>query len=156
MEKVKVVATKEGNVINVSQSDPEYGFIRVEQVCPQFTESGWLRRVKRSTLIKGKVEDLISMNYKNHQELPGKIIVKESFEPFNVQNPDQHLKIAGDTGIVCRVNDQPIYRETFYTPNDNAQDELIMHNNNEEIKEVMSAQRAIASLKMTRKPGVEL
>lgn len=156
MEKVKVLATKEGNVINVSQNNPEYGFIRVEQICPQFTESGWLKRVKRNTLIKGTIEDLESMNYKKDQELPGKIIVKESFEPFNTENPDQHIKVAGETGIICRVNDQPIYRETFYTLNENAQDELIMHNNHQEIKEVMSAQKAIASLKLTRKPGVEL
>jgi hypothetical protein len=44
----------------------------------------------------------------------------------------------------------PIYRQTFYTLNENAHDELITHNNSTEIKEVMAAQKAIGRLRPSR------
>jgi len=147
MSKVTVAADQNGNVIGISTNNPEYGWFRVEQVATQIDDKGWLRNVKRSALIKGKVEDLVTLNYQKGTEIPGKIVVRESFEPFNPTNPDRDLKIAGDTGIICRVNDQPIYRQTFFTQNLNATDEFIMHNNSDEIRDVQSAQRAIGSLK---------
>lgn len=146
MSKVTVAADKNGNVIGISPNNPEYGWIRVEQNARVINDRGWLRNTKRSALIKGKVEDLVASNYKDGEEITGKIIVVESHDPFNPENPDRDIKIAGDTGVICRVDDQPIYRQTFFTPNVNAQDELIMHTNAEEIKEVQTAQRAIGSL----------
>jgi hypothetical protein len=144
--KVTVAADKNGNVIGVSANNPDYGYFRVEQSTTQINEQGWLRNVKRSALIKGKVEDLMNTNYKEGTEIPGKIVVRESLEPFNPINPDRDLKIAGDTGVICRIDDQPIYRQTFFTSNLNAYDELITHNNSEEIREVQTAQKAITSL----------
>lgn len=150
MSKVTVAADKNGNVIGISPNNPEYGWIRVEQNARVINDRGWLRNAKRSALIKGKVEDLVASNYKDGEEITGKIIVVESHEAFNPENPDRDIKIAGDTGVICRVDDQPIYRQTFFTPNVNAQDELIMHTNAEEIKEVQNAQRAIGSLNKSR------
>lgn len=155
MNKVTVAADKNGNVIGVSPNNPEYGWIRVEQNARVISDRGWLRNSKRSALIKGKVEDLVASNYKEGEEITGKIIVIESHDPFNPENPDRDIKLAGDTGVICRVDDQPIYRQTFFTPNVNAQDELIMHTNAEEIKEVQSAQRAIGSLKNIRSKEFE-
>lgn len=148
--KVRVTADKNGNVIGVSTNNPEYGFIRVEQTATQINDQGWLRNVKRSALIKGKVEDLVACNYKDGTEIPGKIVVIESLSPFNPVNPDRDLKIAGDTGVICRIDDQPIYRQTFYTSNLNAFDELITHNNTDEIKEVQAAQRSISKINLTK------
>lgn len=150
MNKVTVAADKNGNVIGISPNNPEYGWIRVEQNARVINDRGWLRNAKRSALIKGKVEDLVDSAYKDGEEITGKIIVVESHDPFNPENPDRDIKIAGDTGVICRVDDQAIYRQTFFTPNVNAQDELIMHTNAEEIKEVQSAQRAIGSLNKSR------
>lgn len=150
MSKVKVTADQNGNVVGVSQNNPEYGYIRVEQQAIQINEQGWLKNVKRSALLKGKVTDLLETGYKAETELPGKIVVVESLTAFNTENPDRDLKIAGSTGIVCRIDDQPIYRQSFYTTNPNAFDELITHTNSEEIKEVMGAQKAMSSL-TTRK-----
>lgn len=146
--KVRVVADDKGNVIGVSQNNPEYGYVRVQQTVAQVNEEGWLRMSKRSALIKGKVEDLVEMNYQENQEVPGKIVVRESFVPFNAENPERDLKIAGITGVICRVDDQPIYRQTFYTTNESSQDELIMHTNGLEIKEVQSSLKAITDLKV--------
>lgn len=146
--KVFVTADENGNVIGISKNNPEYGYIRVEQTAPMVSDKGWLKISKRSTLIKGKVEDLQTLNYTAGQQLPGSIVIKESLTPFNTENPDRDLKIAGDTGVVCRIDDQPIYRQTFYTTNPNSYDELITHDNSEEIREVQAAQKAM--MKMSR------
>lgn len=145
--KVRVTADINGNVIGVSSNNPEYGYVRVEQSVTQISEAGWLKPVKRSALIKGKVEDLAQAGFVEGHELSGKIIVKESLTPFNPENPDKDLKIAGQTGVVCTIDDQPIYRQTFYTSNQEAYDELITHDNTTEIREVQVAQREISSLK---------
>ena len=154
--KVTVTADKHGNVITVSPNNPEYGWIRVEQTATQINDRGWLRNAKRSAFIKGKVEDLKASNYKEGTEINGKIVVIESLTPFNSENPDRDLKIAGDTGVICRIDDQPIYRQSFFTTNLNAYDELITHNNTHEIREVQSAQRSLSSLSISGKQVVDL
>lgn len=146
MSKVRVTADASGNIIGVYDSNPELGWVRVEQTVSVINDRGWLKRTKRSGFIKGNVEELKEEGYQEGQELPGRIIVKESFVPFNEKNPDSDLKIAGDSGIICRVDDQPIYRQSFYVTNDNAQDELIMHTNRHEIKEVLTATQALNRL----------
>lgn len=148
--KVTVTADNNGNVIGISQNNPEYGYIRVEQTAPMVTDKGWLKISKRSSLIKGKVEDLQLLNYVQGQHLPGTIVVKESLVPFNAENPDRDLKLAGDTGVVCRIDDQPIYRQTFYTTNPNSYDELITHDNTEEIKQVQASQKVMSKLKISK------
>jgi hypothetical protein len=146
MSRVKVVADKNGNIVGVSQNNPEYGYIRVEQVATQINEQGWLKNVKRSAIIKGKVDDLLACSYREGSEITGRIVIKESFEPFNPTNPDRDLKIAGETGVICRVGDQPIYRQSFFTQNLNSIDDLIMHDNSDEIRDVQTAQRSLSSL----------
>lgn len=146
MSKVKVAADKDGNVIGVSKNNPEYGYVRVEQQATVINDQGWLRNVKRSALIKGLVKDLVEAGLKEGKELAGKIIIVESFSPFNPENPDRDIKIAGETGVICRVDDEPIYRQSFFTTNLELQDQLIMHNNTEEIREVQAAQRLASKL----------
>ena len=148
MNKVTVAANKDGNIIGISENNPDFGYIRVEQNAPVINEKGWLRFSKRSSLIKGKVEDLLQCNYKAGQEIQGRIVVVESLTPFNTENPDRDLKIAGETGVVCTIDDQPIYRQSFFTTNVDAHDELITHDNVAEIREVQEAQRAMSTLKI--------
>ena len=40
MEKVKITADKNGNIITISENNPEYGWIFVEQTVSQFEK--WL------------------------------------------------------------------------------------------------------------------
>lgn len=148
MEKVTIVADKNGNVVTVSPNNPEYGWIFVEQTTSQF-ENGWMRNVVRKTRINGKVDELVSAKFTAGQEIPGKIIVLESLVPFNNEEPDRDLKIAGKTGVVCRYDDQPIYRQSYFTTNMNSQDELINHTNRDEIREVMLAQKMLSDLPST-------
>lgn len=157
MGKVVVTADKNGNVIGISENNPEYGYVRVEQTGSFINDQGWLRISRRSALIKGLVKDLVETGFTDGQELKGKIVVVESLTPFNTDNPDRDLKIAGDTGVVCRIDDQPIYRQSFYTTNENVEDQFIAHTNREEIREVQAAQKAVSSLSMRGKTsGVEL
>ena len=154
--KVRITADENGNVIGIYKNNPEYGYVRVEQATPVISDKGWLRVSKRSAFIKGKVADLQNCNYIENQEIPGKIIVFESLVPFNPENPDRDLKIAGDTGVICRIDDEPIYRQAYYSTNPNAHDELLFHTNVEEIREVQTAQRQMSSLKITKDKELSL
>jgi len=153
MEKVKVVADKNGNVVTVSPNNPEYGWIFVEQTTTQF-EGGWMKNVVRKTRINGKVDELVAAKFTAGQEIPGKIVVLESLIPFNQEEPDRDLKIAGKSGVICRYDDQPIYRQTFFTANLNSFDELINHTNKDEIREVMIAQKMLDELPTQEEPAL--
>ena len=145
MSKVKITADKNGNIVTISENNPEYGWIFVEQIASQF-ENGWMKNVVRKARINGKTNELVEAKFTTGQELPGRIVVLESLSPFDTENPDRDLKVAGKTGVICRYDDQPIYRQSVYTSNLNAFDELITHTNGEEIKEVNLAQKMLSEL----------
>lgn len=155
--KVRVSADEFGNVINMSPNNPEYGYVIVKQNTHTISDNGWLRLSKRSALIKGTITDLVAANFKADQILPGKIIVKESLEPFNPENPDQHLKIAGTTGVVCNIGGESIYRDTFYVNDPEAADVLIMHDEecSEAIRQALRVEKVIADKFITKTNSVE-
>ncbi len=132
--KVKVTADELGNVVVVSKNNPNWAHIRVEQKVKVFDETGFGRTKKISALIHGTTEDLKDFGWLNGQELAGRIIFKESLEPFNTREPERDYKVAGKTGIVCCLDGQPIYRKTFYTESANAANVSIAHNNTEDIR----------------------
>jgi|TARA_R100001463_G_scaffold19673_5_gene48389 hypothetical protein len=133
---VNIIADDMGNVIRQSNTNSEYGYVRLQQKRVTFgTNSSFVRSSNLSTLIHGKLEDLQEMNWKAGQSLAGKIQVREQLEPFSTNDPDRDYKYAGDTGIICCVDGQPIYRKTFFTPDVNAQDVLLTHTNGADIRE---------------------
>tara|TARA_R110000803_G_scaffold121628_1_gene189731 strand:- start:3502 stop:4083 length:582 start_codon:yes stop_codon:yes gene_type:complete len=133
--KVNIVADDMGNIIRQSSNNAEFGHIRLEQQTVSFGNTGWVKSSNRTTLLHGKMDDLQSLNLNESTPLNGKIIVKESVTPFSNNDPDRDLKIAGETGIVCSVDDQPIYRKTFFVADITAQDVLIAHTNGDAIRE---------------------
>lgn len=133
--KVNIIADDKGNVVRQSNSNSEFGHVRLVQTRVTFGNSGWVKKSNISTLLHGKLEDLQEMNLEALEFLPGKIIIKEQLEAFNVNDGDRDLKMAGDTGIVCCVEGQPIYRKTFFVVDTTAQDVLIAHDNGSAIKE---------------------
>ena len=138
--KVTVVADENGNAVRQSQNSPEYGFVRIVQDAVSYGSNGWVNRKQRSTLILGKMEDLEEIGFQDGQEMEGKIVVKESTEPFNTTDPDRDLKIAGSTGIICCTADgEPIYRTTFYDFSGTQEDTLIPHANGDAIREANAA-----------------
>lgn len=132
---VYVVGDENGNVINVSSNNPNFGWIIVRQDNMAIV-NGWLQNKSVSAIIMGSVDNLERANYAPGQVLEGKIVVKEQLEPFS--SPDRDLKIAGATGIVCSVEGKPIYRKTEYVTNMNITDVFVQHDNTEEIKSANS------------------
>lgn len=133
--KVKVVAdATTGAVIVQSPNNPDYGYVRLEQVRTMVDDNGFLKRKVISTLLQGEMSVLSESGFYAGQELPGTICVVESLEPFNKKNPERDLKIAGETGIICSVEGAPIYRKTLYSVSANAEDTLIKHDNVEELR----------------------
>jgi len=133
--KVNILADDMGNVIRQSTNNSDYGYIRLQQDRVTFGNSGWVKKSNVSTLLHGKVEDLTSLDFKAEDTLPGKIVIKEQLDPFSAGDPDRDYKMAGDTGIICCVDGQPIYRKAFYVADKTAEDVLIAHDNGQAIKE---------------------
>lgn len=133
--KVQIVPDELGNVIRVSQNNPEFGHVKLEQERITFGNTGWVNRKNVSTLLHGKVEDFREMGINKMTEISGKIVIRESLEPFNSNDPDRDLKIAGNTGIICCKDGQPIYRKTVFTADINAEDVLVSHDNGDAIRE---------------------
>lgn len=150
--KVKVVADPAtGSVVHVS-NNVDFGYIRLEQVRTVIDEkSQFLKRKVLSTLIHGEISALKESGYYAGQELPGNILIEESFTPFNAKSPERDLKIAGLTGIVCIGRDEdgavkPIYRRHVYSPNATKQDATLDHINKEEIKAAYAASSQVKTL----------
>jgi hypothetical protein len=141
-QKVTVTADELGNVINQSLNS-DIGYVRIEQQIKTIGLNNWVKNEKRSALIFGKIEDLQAFGFKQNQELDGKIIVEESLQPFNPTTAEREMKMAGNTGVCCRVDDQPIYRRTRFTTNMDDQDTLIQHTNVDEIREAIAAMNEI-------------
>jgi hypothetical protein len=144
MSKVTVTANDEGQVI-VPSKNPEFGYIRVEQKSSRMV-NGWVRPENKSALIKGAVEDLKALGYHQGQTLEGKIVIVESLEPVNADDPKQGIKMSGDNGIACTFEGQPIYREAYYTEDMEATDTLIAHDNVEEVRAHSAKLREKANL----------
>ena len=142
MGKVQIVPDELGSVVRQSKNNPEYGFVRLTQDKVSYTSTGWLKRSTRSTLLAGKMEDFDAVDMKNQTELPGQIIVVEQTEPFNANDPDRDLKIAGETGIICCVDGEPIYRKTFFDPTGQKHDTLLDHTNGDAIREANNVEES--------------
>lgn len=140
MSSVTIVADKYGNVINVCKNN-EYGYIRVVQHV-SLVNKGFINDRQISAIVVERLEDMLQKNYQDGQELPGKIVIKESHQPFNEEDGDRDLKYAGRTGIPCHVDGEPIYRKTFYTEDLTDEHELIQHTNTDEIKQALQKMKA--------------
>ena len=138
-QSVVIVKDDMNNAIRVSKNNAEYAHIRLSQERTMINSNGWLQTKQIKALIHGKTEELISTGNKKFKKLPGNIVIKESLTPFNKNNPDRDLKMAGNTGIVCCIDGQPIYRTTKYDATGIQEDELIAHNNGEAIREANAA-----------------
>jgi hypothetical protein len=144
--KVKVIGDATGNVINQSANNPEYGYVRVEQIKTVFDENSFLRRKAVSALIHGYMDDLKAEGYFAGQELPGKVVVIETIKPFSEKNPSQGIKHAGNTGIVCTIEGLPIYRKTIYSDNSSAEDVLVKHDNVDAIRNAFNLEKVASAI----------
>lgn len=145
--KVTIVQDEMGNAIRISKNNPEYGHVVLSQEDTMFTQTGWIRKVTKSTLLHGTVEDLRDEKQLKNKTLQGSIYVIEQFKPFSKDNPDYDLKQAGNTGVICKGTDTetgemdlPIYRKSYYDPTGTMVDVLVPHTNSQEIREANSSE----------------
>lgn len=137
-QQIQIIADDNGNKIRVSANNPEYAHVRLVQEKIWIAPSGWVRKRSMSTLLHGKLEDLKDLGINKMKYLPGQIVITESFN-----GNDRDLKYAGETGVICRVDDQPIYRVTEYDASNTRVDTLIAHTNGDEIREANSLASAV-------------
>lgn len=116
---VKVVAHPEtGAVVTPSTKNPLWGTFRVDTENVSM-ENGIFNKSKRSAFIRGKIEDLNAAGLTVGKILPGKIIKRESFEPFYEGQP---AKINPSNGETVLTNGMQTYIEFVYTQDANATD----------------------------------
>jgi hypothetical protein len=118
-----------------------------------FDQNSWLKTKTLTALIHAQTSLLLSMDYQPGQELPGKIVIRESNNPFS-SDGDRDLKYAGSTKVLCRVDDQPVYRKTFYTEDLTQEHTLIQHTNSDEIKAKLAQMKS--TMKHIRGPVYEV
>ena len=146
--KVTVLADETtGAVINVSENNPDYGFVRVQQQRTMIDDNGFLRRKSVSALVPGTISELTDAAFYAGQQIDGKIVVEEALEPFNSKSPERDLKVAGETGIVCTIGGLPIYRRTMLSFDATNKDTLIKHDNIEELRAAYQAQKSNSAVK---------
>ena len=137
---VDIMPDEHGNKIRVSTNNPEFGYIRLQQNATTIGTNNWLKTQNRSTLVHGKVEEL-EQSFSNMDSIPGQLVIREQIIAFDTNDSDRDLKMAGETGVICKAVDTetgeivPIYRKTFFDPTMNMTDVLVPHVNSDEIRE---------------------
>ena len=114
-----------GLIITPSVNKPEIGTIRIDQEVSVFNK-GFFAIQKRTAFVRGRITDLESKNLKDGSTLDGKIIRKESFEPFY---ENQEPKINPQTNEVVLTDGRPTYLEFEYTEDKNASDHWVAESN---------------------------
>ena len=85
---VNVSSNEDNSIITLSKNNPEYGYIRATQQRLLINKKGWVSIRPLSALVQADVETLKMLNWSPNQQLRGQIVIKESFEPFTPDNPD--------------------------------------------------------------------
>ncbi|MDL2223586.1 hypothetical protein LJB98_05770 [Bacteroidales bacterium OttesenSCG-928-M11] len=126
----RVIATlnpETNELINVSSRNADYCTIRVESSVLA-NDEGLLMYQKR--VAKLRMQTILAESLKANgmlsagKELPikGKIIVRESFEPFY---DGQEPKVNPRTGEMVLYMEAPVYRQTVFTSSETARDVFI-------------------------------
>jgi hypothetical protein len=151
MSKVQIVPNaSSGAVINAYQSNPEFGYIQLQQSAI-VQDGSWIREVKRSTLLKASVEILEKfVNANPSLTLKGQLCVKEYLESELPADMAQKylrkdvtheeaiapfVKRAGSDGPELTFGGERILRFTEYDPSGEGSDITVAHDNQDAVKE---------------------
>lgn len=155
MTKVQIIPNKKtGALVNPYQSNPEFGYIQLQQKS-SVIENGWIREKKRNTLLRATVNILSEFVSTNKTlSLNGNIVVKEFVEsevPVNYaerffdKSKDYESAIAPYVkrtkadGIELTVGGERIIRFTEFDPSGTQTDISVAHDNVEAVREAMTA-----------------
>lgn len=141
--RVKVVPDDKGLRVRPYESNPELGFVQVQEVEIANSSLTWKRRRKRTALVKGNVDVLQDWlaEYKG-TTLSGKIVIQEYLEeeiPDDLRREffpredapnfddiyESYVKRAGDDGVELMSDDQRIFRFQIYDEFDELEDKFI-------------------------------
>ena len=162
MTQVQIVPNaKTGSVISAYQNNPEYGYVQLQQTA-MVIDGGWVREVKRSTLLRAKMELLNKFIAGNKNlSLPGKIVVKEFLESevpadmaerFFNKNVDYetsiepYVKRAGQDGVELTQGGERIIRFSVYDNTAQDNDVMVAHDNVDAVRESIASKSGVASL----------
>jgi hypothetical protein len=151
MSKVQIVPNAStGAVISAYQSNPEKGFIQLQQTAMQM-DGSWIREVKRSTLLKASVEVLEKfVNANPSLALKGQLVIKEYLESDlpeamaakylrkDVTHEEAiapFVKRAGADGPELTLGGERILRFTIYDASGEDSDITVTHDNQDAVKE---------------------
>jgi hypothetical protein len=96
MSTIVAKSKKHDGIIIPSKNNAEFGAIMVIETRNTF-EQGFLSSRKRVGLLKGKITELQSLNWKDQQIVPLKVVYKEALEPFypgqeEKKYPENHVQ----------------------------------------------------------------
>lgn len=161
MTQVQIVPnSKTGSVITAYQNNPEFGYVQLQQTA-MVVDGGWVREVKRSTLLRAKMDLLQKFVAGNKSlTLPGKIVVKEYLESevpadmaerFFNKNVDYEaavepfIKRAGQDGVELTQGGERIIRFSVYDHSGNDTDLRVAHDNVDAVRESSAIKSAAQS-----------
>lgn len=166
--KVKVVPDDKGLRVRPYESNPELGFVQVQEVEIANSSLTWKRRRKRTALVKGNVDVLQDWlaEYKG-TTLPGKIVIQEYLEeeiPDDLRREffpredapnfddiyESYVKRAGDDGVELMSDDQRIFRFQIYDEFDELEDVFIKHENTDQVRQA-ARERRVKALEEAKK-----
>lgn len=131
MNKINIVTGRGGKIIHTNQNGNTY--IQLRQTNATVRDNGFVQVKNRSFIVKGSQYELEALGWNKDSEIPGNLVIEESLTPFNERNPEYDFKVAGTSGVVCKLDGQPIYRRTIWDPYGELADNKIHHNNQDEI-----------------------
>lgn len=152
MNNLVTVRVNDNGVAIGKTKNPEIGYVIYEQKATEL-KNGWLTDKTLSAMVLGPLTLLESMDFT--KPISGKIVVRESLEPFNSADLNYGLKYAGDTGVVCMADDKPIYRTTELVYDLNEHSTFVKHTNGAQIREANSNGQAVESLAAFKEETVE-
>jgi len=139
-----VVNSKSNSLITNYKSNPEYGYIQLQQTAISIGADGWIREQKRACILRATTEILKTfVSAHKSLQVPGKIVTREYLEsqlPENIaaqlnKNVDyetsisSYIKRAGADGDELTLGGERILRFSTYDATGNEQDVLIAHDN---------------------------
>lgn len=126
MSKVSIAINSKNNQVFTPNEQPskngkQLGFFIVKSSVFNM-ENGFIVKQTRSATLTVEQSLVKDLGWKEGTQLPGKIVVQESFEPFY---EGQEQKINPDTKADVLVDGRKVYRQSRYTDDLTATDSLI-------------------------------
>lgn len=157
MSTIRIVPGKTGSVVTAYPSNADFAYVQLEQSAI-IQDGGWIREVKRTTLLRGKTT-LLEQFVKSHKDLTlaGNIVVAEYLESQipaavakeNLRNDvsfdeaiKSYVKRAGEDGPALTFNGERIVRFTKWDPTGSVADVRVIHDNQEEVARAKQAMGA--------------